>query len=88
MNGFSSWGNAKTDPQKEQIFFPKSNILIQTFPMRNSCVVHHQSKIQLINISTLKRSLSQVVVVHIFNPSIWEAETDGFLSSSPAYSTE
>ena len=28
------------------------------------------------------------VVVHAFNPSTWETEADGFLSSRPAYSTE
>ena len=27
-------------------------------------------------------------MVHAFNPSIWEAETDGFLSSRQAWSTE
>jgi major histocompatibility complex class I len=29
-----------------------------------------------------------VVVAHAFNPSTWEAETGGFLSSRPAWSTE
>jgi hypothetical protein len=28
------------------------------------------------------------VVAHAFNPSTWEAEAGGFLSSSPAWSTE
>jgi major histocompatibility complex class I len=28
------------------------------------------------------------VVAHTFNPSIWEAEAGGFLSSRPAWSTE
>jgi hypothetical protein len=31
---------------------------------------------------------SQAVVVHAFNPSSWEAEAGGFLSSRPAWSTE
>jgi hypothetical protein len=31
---------------------------------------------------------SRVVVAHAFNPSTWEAEADGFLSSRPAWSTE
>jgi hypothetical protein len=31
---------------------------------------------------------SQAVVVHAFNPSIWEAEAGGFLSLRPAWSTE
>jgi hypothetical protein len=31
---------------------------------------------------------SWVVVVHTFNSSTWEAEAGGFLSSSPAWSTE
>jgi hypothetical protein len=30
----------------------------------------------------------QVVVAHAFNPSTWEAEAGGFLSSRPAWSTE
>jgi hypothetical protein len=28
------------------------------------------------------------MVAHVFNPSTWEAEAGGFLSSSPAWSTE
>jgi major histocompatibility complex class I len=28
------------------------------------------------------------VVVHVFNPSTWEAEAGGFLSLRPAWSTE
>jgi hypothetical protein len=28
------------------------------------------------------------VVAHAFNPSTWEAETGGFLSSRPAWSTK
>jgi hypothetical protein len=28
------------------------------------------------------------VVLHAFNPSTWEAEAGGFLSSRPAWSTE
>jgi hypothetical protein len=31
---------------------------------------------------------SQVVVAHTFNPSTWEAEAGGFLSSRPAWSTK
>jgi hypothetical protein len=34
------------------------------------------------------KELSRAVVAHAFNPSTWEAETDGFLSSRPAWSTE
>jgi hypothetical protein len=30
---------------------------------------------------------SQAVVVHTFNPSLWEAEAGGFLSSRTAWST-
>jgi hypothetical protein len=33
-------------------------------------------------------SRSQAVVAHAFNPSTWEAEAGGFLSSRPAWSTE
>jgi hypothetical protein len=35
-----------------------------------------------------KQTGSLVVVAHAFNPSTWEAETGGFLSSRPAWSTE
>jgi hypothetical protein len=35
-----------------------------------------------------KQSKSQAVVVHAFNPSTWEAEAGGFLSSRPAWSTK
>jgi hypothetical protein len=31
---------------------------------------------------------NQAVMVHAFNPSTWEAEAGGFLSSRPAWSTE
>jgi hypothetical protein len=30
----------------------------------------------------------QAVVAHAFNPSTWETEAGGFLSSRPAWSTE
>jgi hypothetical protein len=35
-----------------------------------------------------KVDFSQAVVAHAFNPSTWEAEAGGFLSSRPAWSTE
>jgi hypothetical protein len=35
-----------------------------------------------------KMFLEPGVVVHAFNPSTWEAEAGGFLSSRPAWSTE
>jgi hypothetical protein len=35
----------------------------------------------------IKKLNSQVVVAHAFNPSTWEAEAGGFLSSRPAWST-
>jgi hypothetical protein len=37
---------------------------------------------------TLKQSQSWAVMVHTFNPSTWEAEAGGSLSSRPAWSTE
>ena len=36
----------------------------------------------------LENKPSPAVVVHAFNPSTWETEADGFLSSRPALSTE
>ena len=35
-----------------------------------------------------KETLGPGVVGHAFNPSTWEAEGGGFLSSRPAWSTE
>jgi hypothetical protein len=35
-----------------------------------------------------KAESGRAVVVHAFNPSTWEAEAGGFLSSRPAWSTE
>jgi hypothetical protein len=35
-----------------------------------------------------KEYCSRAVVTHAFNPSTWEAEAGGFLSSRPAWSTE
>jgi hypothetical protein len=37
---------------------------------------------------SLKKESEPGVVVHTFNPSTWEAEAGGFLSSRPAWSTE
>ena len=36
----------------------------------------------------LRNVVHQAVVAHDFNPSTWEAEAGGFLSSRPAWSTE
>jgi hypothetical protein len=36
----------------------------------------------------LKKSSSRAMVAHTFTPCTWEAETGGFLSSRPAWSTE
>jgi hypothetical protein len=35
-----------------------------------------------------EENVSQSVVVHVFNPSTWEAEAGKFLSSRPAWSTK
>jgi hypothetical protein len=35
-----------------------------------------------------KKIISRAVVAHAFNPSTWEAEAGGFLSSRPAWSTK
>jgi hypothetical protein len=35
-----------------------------------------------------KQKTKPGVVAHAFNPSAWEAEAGGFLSSRPAWSTE
>jgi hypothetical protein len=41
------------------------------------------------NVLTLqKEGYCRAVVAHAFNPSTWEAEAGGFLSSRPAWSTE
>jgi hypothetical protein len=36
----------------------------------------------------IKLKLQPGVVAHAFNPSTWEAEAGGFLSSRPGWSTE
>jgi hypothetical protein len=41
-----------------------------------------------INVFSHYRNYRRAVVVHAFNPSTWEAEAGGFLSSRPAWSTE
>jgi hypothetical protein len=38
--------------------------------------------------SVSKNKTKPGVVAHVFNPSTWEAEAGGFLSSRPAWSTE
>jgi hypothetical protein len=38
--------------------------------------------------NSLKLFIGCVVVAHTFNPSTWEAEAGGFLSSRPAWSTK
>jgi hypothetical protein len=37
---------------------------------------------------TYKQDLQPGSVAHVFNPSTWEAEAGGFLSSTPAWSTK
>jgi hypothetical protein len=58
--------------------------------IRNSRLIKF-SKIQLYGIVShiLKSDTAKPgVVAHAFNPSTWEAEAGGFLSSRPAWSTE
>jgi hypothetical protein len=38
--------------------------------------------------SQKKQKSGQAMLVHAFNPSTWEAETDGSLSSRPVWSSE
>jgi hypothetical protein len=45
-------------------------------------------QIKVLSLSRLVSASSLAVVVHVFNPSTWEAEAWGFLSSRPAWSTE
>ena len=46
------------------------------------------SHVCLVLIEVRRGHLSWAVVAHAFNPSTWEAEAGGFLSSRPAWSTE
>jgi hypothetical protein len=47
------------------------------------------NKIQRFEKQKKKENASMpAVVVHAFNPSTWEAEAGGFLSSRPAWSTK
>jgi hypothetical protein len=45
-------------------------------------------KVFLFFVFLLKGYCSPGIVVHTFNPSTWEAEAGGFLSSRPAWSTK
>jgi hypothetical protein len=42
----------------------------------------------ILNKELIKKMDSRAVVAHAFNPSTWEAEAGGFLSSRPAWSIE
>ena len=46
------------------------------------------SHVCLVLIEVRRGHLSWAVVAHAFNPSTWEAEAGGFLSSRPAWSTK
>jgi hypothetical protein len=53
---------------------------------RPASIVYTESfRIARLHKETLSR---QAVEVHTFNPSTWEAETGGFLSSRPVWSTK
>jgi hypothetical protein len=39
-------------------------------------------------VTYINAKFCQVVVAHAFNPSTWEAEAGGFLSSRPVWSTK
>jgi hypothetical protein len=48
-----------------------------------------QIKVFKNNMTTIKdKKITVYVVAHAFNPSTWEAEAGGFLSSRPAWSTK
>jgi hypothetical protein len=55
-----------------------------------TCLLFSLGKLQ--NVRThegrLRRTISWAVVAHAFNPSTWQAEAGGFLSSRPAWSSE
>jgi hypothetical protein len=44
--------------------------------------------INYVYFTTMKNKICRAVAAHAFNPSTWEAEAGGFLSSRPACSTE
>jgi hypothetical protein len=57
----------------------------------SSCILTLTLKInpfQSLPFGIIKPVGSQAVLAHAFNPSTWEAEAGGFLSSRPAWSTE
>jgi hypothetical protein len=70
--------------------FKLTNLLLQLPAGSGVTDIGHNS----LFISTISRSYydksagSQAGVAHTFNPSTWEAEAGGFLSSRPAWSTK
>jgi hypothetical protein len=44
--------------------------------------------VRRVGFNILKNIITPGMVAHTFNPSTWEAEAGGFLSSRPAWSTE
>jgi hypothetical protein len=49
--------------------------------------IHKSQTLKVVERKKEKKK-SRAVVAHAFNPSTWEAEAGGFLSSRPAWSTE
>jgi hypothetical protein len=61
---------------------------LKTPSQKTRWVSHFLKKQNKTKQQTNKNKVSRAVVAHTFNPSTWEAEAGGFLSSRPAWSTE
>jgi hypothetical protein len=86
----AQWPRALTALPEVMSSIPSNHMVAHrrdVMPSSGSQLYVQQSTYAL-NKYNLKKRRCQAVLVHAFNPSTWEAEAGGFLSSRPAWSTE
>jgi hypothetical protein len=88
MSIMSSFQMTKIETELLIYLLPRSRFQILNSPkMYYPITTEHMFYMYLI-INVLKIQMQPGMVTHTFNPSTWEAEAGGFLSSRPAWSTE